>query len=369
MPFAIAAGIGAVGNIAGSIISSNASSNAAQAQEQAAQNANQTQLAELQASAGLQTPGRNLGYGADSLLAQLFGIPNPNAASTTNMYGANSSLNAIGGLPGTLGSGGTSITGASAGGTGNNTSGAPAAGANGSANYSNFYNTPGYQFALQQGQQSVNRAAAATGGLYSSTTLNQLDQNAQGYASQNYNNYVQQLMGLAGIGGSATASTVGSATTAGNNISANQLSSGNAQASGILGQGSAYSGAINNAGGILSNYSALAGGNNAVSSISSAEQGFQNSLNDSFSNGIPGFSVYCDRRMKEVTTMRDVDDISGLPVYEFSYQDDPSATKFAGYMAQDVMQKYPEAVGVGPRGFLTVDHDLIPSSKAYPERI
>jgi hypothetical protein len=127
--------------------------------------------------------------------------------------------------------------------------------------FSNFYNSPGYQFALQQGQQAVSRGAAASGSLYSSNTLNQLDQNAQGYASQQYNNYVNQLMGLAGYGSTGVSASTSAATTAGNNISANQLSAGNAQASGILGQAGAFSGAINNSAGLLGNYAALSGSN------------------------------------------------------------------------------------------------------------
>jgi hypothetical protein len=254
----------AAGTIGGAVISSGASKSAVNAQEQAAQNANSTQLAELQANAGLQTPGRNLGYGADALLAQLYGLPNPNSGSTTAGYGANQSLNAIGGIPGVLGGAGgvtgTGGTGATSniGPTGTNGTGAAGGQPYGaSSQYANFYNSPGYQFALGQGQQAINRGAAANGNLYTPNTLNQLDQNAQGFASSQYNNYVQQLMGLAGIGGQATASTVSSATTAGNNISANQLSAGNANASGILGSAGAFSGAINNVGGQLGNYAAL----------------------------------------------------------------------------------------------------------------
>jgi hypothetical protein len=46
--------------------------------------------------------------------------------------------------------------------------------------------TPGYQFALQQGQQALQRSAAAKGGLLSSGALKSLDQYSQGLASQTY---------------------------------------------------------------------------------------------------------------------------------------------------------------------------------------
>jgi hypothetical protein len=285
---AVAGGVAAVG---GAAIGANAAGKAAGAQAGAAQNATQTQLAEFNASAGLNTPGRNLGYGADALLAQLFGLPNPNSADTTAMYGANSSLNALGGNQ-TYGSGGSSTTAPGGGPSGTTApGGSTSPGASGAPNqvfgnqttntasngsptttnasdqFGNFFNTPGYQFALKQGQQAVQRGAAASGNLYSTNTLNQLDQNAQGYASQQYNNYVQQLFGLAGIGGTAVSGTQNAATTAGNNISANQLSAGNANASGILGAGGAFSGALNNAGGLLGNYSVLAGLNGGGDTI------------------------------------------------------------------------------------------------------
>jgi hypothetical protein len=298
------------GAVAGATISASGAKSAANAQTTAAESANQTQLAELQATAGLQTPGRNLGYGADSLLAQLYGLPDPNSTNTTGMYSANSSLNAIGGNP----AGTSSATGAQPSAPGMSTAGNTAVGplqgagaigsnaaaantaaggsalpanapAGASSQFSNFYNAPGYQFALQQGQQGVSRAAAAGGNLYSTGTLNQLDQNAQGYASGQYNNYVSQLMGLAGLGASATNQTQAGATTAGNNISANQLSAGNANASGILGSASAFGGAVNNVGGALGNYSALTSGTNPNSYVGSNGQNQYSGLTQGPSGG------------------------------------------------------------------------------------
>jgi len=81
-------------------------------------------------------------------------------------------------------------------------------------NYSSFYNAPGYQFSLQQGENAINRGAAASGNAFSTSTLAGLDQFAQGTASNQYNNYTQQLLSLAGLGGSATAGTSASGTAA-----------------------------------------------------------------------------------------------------------------------------------------------------------
>ena len=52
---------------------------------------------------------------------------------------------------------------------------------------------PGYQFALGQGDAAVNAAAAANGTLNSGNQLMALSAQNQGLASQNYNNYVNQL--------------------------------------------------------------------------------------------------------------------------------------------------------------------------------
>lgn len=271
MPWGVVGGIIAAGGaIASSAINSSASSNAANAEVQAANNASQTQENMFNATAGLQAPGRNLGYGADALLAQLYGIPNPNTSS--GLYPANNALSFTGGatpgaapsgapgsgysssgmVPVPTPSGGISWqlapTGAPGGfggagaGAGTSNPGAPAAG---SANFSNFYNSPGYQFTLNQGEQAIGRAASAGGNLYSTNTLADLNNYAQGVASTQYNNYVQQLLSLAGIGGQAVAGTQAAGTNAANNISNNQLLSGGANASGILGSAGALNSGLN----------------------------------------------------------------------------------------------------------------------------
>ena len=231
--------------------SASASGQAASDQLQAALASNQLQANEFSTIQGEYGPQRNIGYGADTLLAQLYGIPNPNAPSTSAMYPANA--NYVSGTGGSVPFGvGGGAGGGGAGGGGSMPFGigpigragagaAPsAAPTTGTPNFSNFYNAPNYQFALQQGENAVNRNAAAGGNLYSTNTLNSLDQFAQGTASQQYNNYVQQLMGLAGLGGQATAGTASAAQATGNNISAGLLSAGNANASGALGQAGAW---------------------------------------------------------------------------------------------------------------------------------
>jgi hypothetical protein len=64
-------------------------------------------------------------------------------------------------------------------------------------------NTPGFQFRLDQGLQGLQRSAAARGTLLTGGTLKGLTRYAQDYASNEYQNRVNQLTGLAQLGSSA----------------------------------------------------------------------------------------------------------------------------------------------------------------------
>ncbi|QOR55470.1 MAG: DNA injection protein [Phage 33_17] len=66
-----------------------------------------------------------------------------------------------------------------------------------------FYQSPDYQFALQQGQKAIDRQAAAGGYTYSGRQLQEATNYTSGLASQNYNNYINSLMGYAGMGQNA----------------------------------------------------------------------------------------------------------------------------------------------------------------------
>lgn len=73
-------------------------------------------------------------------------------------------------------------------------------GMGGSGAINRFQQSPGYQFALQQGLQSVNRGNAAKGLTGSGAEQKQLMQYGQGLANQDYGNYQNRLQGLAGMG-------------------------------------------------------------------------------------------------------------------------------------------------------------------------
>lgn len=121
----------------------------------------------------------------------------------------------------------------------------------GPANYDQFTNSPGYQFQLQQGTQAAERSAAARGLLGSGNTLAALNEYGQGLAGTTFNQHLNQLQGLAGIGQGATNATSNAAMQTGANVSNNMMQAGNARASGIQGQ---YAGINNALQGSLNNF-------------------------------------------------------------------------------------------------------------------
>ncbi len=124
-----------------------------------------------------------------------------------------------------------------------------------------FNADPGYQFRLSEGEQAVNRAAGAKGGLYSGATLKALSRFNSGLASQEYGNAYSRfnndqttgfnrLASLAGIGQTATNQTgqagqnaygmIGQAGQNNANLVGNALqNAGEARASGYVGAANA----------------------------------------------------------------------------------------------------------------------------------
>lgn len=142
-----------------------------------------------------------------------------------------------------------------------------ALGLNGSApNPSTFYNMPGYQFAVDQGTQAINREAAAQGSLYTPNTLNAVGQYVTGTASQDYNNYISQLEQTAGLGASANQGLATSNLETAANTSSLDISSGNAEGSGVAGTTGALSSLLSN-GSLSSLLSSLSGGISGIGSL------------------------------------------------------------------------------------------------------
>ena len=124
-----------------------------------------------------------------------------------------------------------------------------------------FLETPGYQFIQDQGLDAINRAQAAGGRLVSGETLEAASQFNQGLASTQFDNYVNRLMSLAGMGFDATSNITGAAlgaSSAGANLAYGTGLAGGAARQGMYDAfGNAANGAIGNA--IFADY--LGGGN------------------------------------------------------------------------------------------------------------
>jgi len=140
---------------------------------------------------------------------------------------------------------------------------------------------PGFAFRLQQGQQAVERSAAAKGGALGGGALKALTRYAQDYSSGEYGKaydrslntwqtnrsaQLNPLMALAGMGQTATNATSNAAGSAGAGVAglysgegsslANLATqAGNARASGYVGSGNAWGQGLSGAGnGILQAY-------------------------------------------------------------------------------------------------------------------
>lgn len=104
-------------------------------------------------------------------------------------------------------------------------------------------NMPGYQFALGQGNNAINAAAAANGTLNSGNQLMALSNYNQGLASQNYNNYVSQLQPYLNYSQSSASGIGGLYSGLGNALNSNQLAQANMDIGALTGIGNAQANA------------------------------------------------------------------------------------------------------------------------------
>ncbi len=112
----------------------------------------------------------------------------------------------------------------------------------GQADFSQFYESPDYQFALEQGTRGTEQSLARRGLTGSGAEMKALSRFNQGLASQQFNNYKNSLAALAGIGQTATTQGANMGTQVAANVGAGQRAAGDARASSYLNAGSAISG-------------------------------------------------------------------------------------------------------------------------------
>jgi hypothetical protein len=101
-----------------------------------------------------------------------------------------------------------------------------------------FETSPGYQFRMDEGSKALDRSSASRGLLRSGAQQKAITAFGQGIASEEYGNYMDNLLAVSGLGGQAASS--------GNNTAANLT--GNAADNifrGGVARGSAYSAGAN----------------------------------------------------------------------------------------------------------------------------
>jgi len=101
-----------------------------------------------------------------------------------------------------------------------------------------FQTTPGYQFRVDEGVKALDRSAASRGLLRSGAQAKGITDFGQNIASDEYGNYFNNLLKVAGMGSESTAAV--------NNTSAGLVSSGgNMLTQGGIARGSAYAAGAN----------------------------------------------------------------------------------------------------------------------------
>lgn len=128
---------------------------------------------------------------------------------------------------------------------------------------SDFQASPGYQFQLGQGEQAIQRSAAASGLLNSTGTEQNLNNYAQGTANTEYqqalSNYMasqqqrySMLSGIVGIGQNAASMSNAAGANFANAASNNSIGAANAQAAGTVGTANAITGGLSSGANLIS---------------------------------------------------------------------------------------------------------------------
>lgn len=110
--------------------------------------------------------------------------------------------------------------------------------------FTDFTQTPAYQFPFQQGLLGANRALAAQGLTGSGAQAKGLTQYGQGFASTQFDNYLQRLQALAESGRGAATSLGGIGTGVSQSVNNAYGTIGGATAGGILGSANSMNNGI-----------------------------------------------------------------------------------------------------------------------------
>ncbi|MFD1216417.1 hypothetical protein [Microbulbifer celer] len=100
--------------------------------------------------------------------------------------------------------------------------------------FSSFYESPDYQFRLEQGEQALERGAAARGMNLSGATLKDLNRFGQGLASTEYGNWYNRLVGQQGLGANVAGAQAGIDQDTASGVANTQIGAAGARASGYM---------------------------------------------------------------------------------------------------------------------------------------
>lgn len=106
---------------------------------------------------------------------------------------------------------------------------------------SSLVNSPGYQNRLQQGQRSQDASSAVRGGMGSGKALTAANAWGQEYASNEYNNRLNQLAGLSGTGQTTSNNLASLGAQYGSDAGNATMSAAQSRASGLQGAAKAFS--------------------------------------------------------------------------------------------------------------------------------
>ena len=197
-----------------------------------------------------------------------------------------------------------------------------------------FQVSPGYNFALQQGTQALDRSAAGAGNFGSGNAAIALQNYGQGMANQQYGNWLSNLSGLNNQGLQAAAGQTGVEqslaniqTGLGQGQSANISNATNSAANGLTAGANADMTANNQ--GTANIFSALLGGANLGAKL--------------YNPGTTTGTSSDENDKVDVTPLGE--DENGVKQYSFRYKGDPKHyAKVVGPMAQDIEKTNPDAV-------------------------
>lgn len=177
-----------------------------------------------------------------------------------------------------------------------------------------FQQSPGQQFIRERQERALTRNQAAIGGLGGGNIRTALQEQAAGFASQDFNNQFNRLSSLSGAGQTAASNIGQFGQQAASNTGNLLLNQGQASAAGIFGQAQAQNQLIGNL----------------------------TSIGASFS----------DSRMKE--DINKIGEIGCLNVYEWKWK--TTGLNDVGFIAQEVQEHFPDIVEEH-NGFLRVNYD------------